>query len=420
MQALCLKARRRFPQRILFSLTERSDADLGTTDEVETSAPIDVARILQYARNLAAVEDLRERPNFAELLTAAAATIGPRYAGRLYELAMNESTSAHMPKLDALEWELVDGRERYRCGKRILGSQPWWTPRGGLPLTSLEIKRRARDEFFKDLPPGKKDRVVWVCAPNDENDYVAFVEYVLRRASLTDPEETKSAPFQIGMRDGLDVRATLRNWSEGTIYVREDQRGHLNFRNGAIDWINASEHSDLLTGKVSGGGWTDPDLTQLGSCSRETREADIIQRDPWIQRDHREFTFVTLDAPTSWDHSSRGGSVQTPATFYRRVIVPLVDLKLQSQKNNNLYEWLEIMFRFCVGKPFAYYSMYIPSPTIHRIAWQHKVRLVHFPLQRLPTRLLERHKMFRQFRLNREQWKEFQRRRSVSTAAWSG
>ena len=104
---------------------------------------------------------------------------------------------------------------------------------------------------------GDDKRTYWECSPDDEDDYISFVEYVLRRASLTDPDEATSAPFQIGLRDGLDVRATLRNWAEGTIYVREEQRGRLNFRNGAIDWINTSEHADHLTGKAPGG-WIDP------------------------------------------------------------------------------------------------------------------------------------------------------------------
>jgi hypothetical protein len=190
--------------------------------------------------------------------------------------------------------------------------------------------------------------------------------------------------------------------------VREEQRSHLNFRNGAIDWINTSEHSDHLTGKVPGG-WIDPSLTRLGSCSRTTREHEVLQNDPWVQRDHRDFTLITLDAPTS--------SPTTP-TFYDDVILPLV--RLQKTSKNTLYDWLEVMFEFCAGKPFAYYSLYVPSPEVHRLAWRHKVQVVHFPLQRLPNRLLERHKTFRFCALTRRQWEEFERRRSASVATWSG
>lgn len=255
-------------------------------------------RTLQYARNLAAFESLRDRPTFVELLTAAVSTIGPKYAGRLYDLAMNERTSASAFEYTALEWDVVDGSEQYRCGDQIIRSRPWRVPEGGLLLSVMEIHRRSRDEFYKDLPAtGNNDDEAkyWECSPNDEDDYTSFVEYVLRRASLSDPEDAKSAPFKIGLQDALDVRATLRNWAEGKIYVREEQRGHLNFRNGAIDWTNALEHSDLQTGKAPGG-WIDPDFTRIGSCSRERAESELLQKDPRVQRDHREFTLITLDA----------------------------------------------------------------------------------------------------------------------------
>lgn len=119
MRVLCLEATKRSVQETsTLVLTERSGNLLSTMDEAEASAPIDVARTLQYARNLAAIKDLRERPTFGELLTAAVATIGPKYAGGVYELAMNERASALTLKHDALEWNVINGREQYRCGDR--------------------------------------------------------------------------------------------------------------------------------------------------------------------------------------------------------------------------------------------------------------------------------------------------------------
>src|ERR1039458_7451247 len=317
VQILCLEATKRsFQNNSILVLTKKSNHLIGKMDEAETSAPIDVARTLQYARNLAAIEDLRERPTFGELLTAAVATIGPKYAGSLYELAMSEQSSASALKYDALEWGVL-----YELAGQAIKSRPWWANEGGILPSGMEIRRHARDELYKDLPAAGNDKTKkWECAPNDEEDYTSFVEYVLRRASITDPEDAKSAPFQIGLRDGLDVRATLRNWAEGRVYVREEQRGHLNFTNGAIDWINASEHSDFLTSKVTGG-WIDPDFTRVGSCSRERSGTEVLQKDPHIQRDRREFTLITLDAPTS-----RSGSKRSSPSFYQSVIRPLVDL----------------------------------------------------------------------------------------------
>lgn len=420
LQGLCLEAAKESDQApvLLISRGESKD-NLTAVNENEDITPINVARTLQYARNLAAMVDLRVQPNFIELLTAAAATIGRKYTGRLYELAMNERFSEHFLEDEALEWDMVDGREAYRCGDRIIDLVPWWPCTGRiLALLSIEeIHRRAQDELYKNLPTAAKgSKYRWKCSPDDEENYLSFVQYVLRRASLTDPEEVQSVPFRNGLRDGIDVRATLKNWNDGKIYVYEEQCGHLNFRNGAIDWSSVSEHSEILTGKKEGG-WIDPDYTCLGSCSR-TIKMEVLEKDPWIQQEYREFTLITLDAPTSFSTATPRETNKRPQTFYDHVILPLVEIKGTSK--DNLYEWLDIMFEFCKGKPFAYYSRYVPSPEVHRIAWRHKVQVVHFPLHRLPANLLQRHKTFRFFYFTHKQWEEFQRRRTANTATWSG
>jgi len=210
----------------------------------------------------------------------------------------------------------------------------------------------------------------------------------------------------------LDIRATLRNWTRDEVYVREEQRGCMNFTNGAIDRTSGSERSDVLTG-VTSGGWTDPSLTQLGSCSRTCIPAEPLESDPWVQRNHRELSFVTLDLPTLAPGTDDSGA----KAFYDLVIWPLVDL--QRSAKDNLYSWLEVMLAFCSGKPFAYYSRYVPSPRIFAIASRHRVTLRHFPLRLLPTRLVERNRTFRFMSLTREQWEEFERRCSDSQGTWA-
>ena len=49
---------------------------------------------------------------------------------------------------------------------------------------------------------------------------------------------------------------------------------------------------------------------------------------------------------------------------------------VQNTPKDTLYDWLAIMFKFCWATPFAYHSLYVPSPKIHRLAWQHKVKVV--------------------------------------------
>jgi hypothetical protein len=204
----------------------------------------------------------------------------------------------------------------------------------------------------------------------------------------------------------------LRNWTKDKVYLREEQRGRLTFTNGAIDWTSGSEGSNVLTG-VQSGGWTDPSLAQLGSCSRSCTPAEPLEKDPWVQRNQRELSFVSLDLPTSIP----GKADSTTKTFCNRVIWPLVDL--QRTTKDNLYSWLEVVMAFCSGKPFAYYSRYVPSPRIHAIASRHRVTLRHFPLRLLPTRLVDRNRTFRFMSLTREQWEEFERRCSDSRGTWA-
>lgn len=76
----------------------------------EPDKPIDVVQMLRYARNLAATARVGERPSLGELLTAASAVIGNRYAARLYFLAMAESTAEGAKDLEPLTYECVVDR----------------------------------------------------------------------------------------------------------------------------------------------------------------------------------------------------------------------------------------------------------------------------------------------------------------------
>ena len=83
----------------------------------EPAAAIDLARTGLYARNLAATARISEQPQLAELVLAASATIGPRYAARLFELATAEHVSTPGEALDALTFE-VDPRTKGRISSR--------------------------------------------------------------------------------------------------------------------------------------------------------------------------------------------------------------------------------------------------------------------------------------------------------------
>jgi hypothetical protein len=372
----------------------------------EEGTPIDVARLLLYARNLAVTRGMQERPSLFELLSSAVATVGSRYAGRLYMLAMQDPSEGGS---GSLGWEETDEGSGYKVDGEWLGGEPWWPTHiatgGGL---SIQIQVVAPEQEWVPYPDvggaDDKSRRYWEAYPSDEAEYERFVEHVLRRASVIDPGEAKSLPFSTGLRDGLDARATIQHWQDGEIYVREEQRGRMRFTNGAIDWVNDSEHAPMLQGREVGG-WIDPNCRKVGSVSWESdsRGREVIQSEPYtLQIDHRAFSMITLDAPNESNPIDRGDR----QTFYKSVIKPLVDMHVKRTPSDNLYGWLEVMFEFCAGKPFAYLSRYVPSPRIFSIAAKYDVKVMHLPLRTIPSGLLRRHQDFRLMEMSPAQFRE--------------
>ena len=208
------------------------------------------------------------------------------------------------------------------------------------------------------------------------------------------------------------MRDTIRHWKDGEVYVREQANAQLRVTNAIIDFTSRTERSAVLQGKGKGrnnAGWIDPDCTHVGSCSREAVEAVVLQDQPChVTERIREFSMVTVDCPT-WIKGGHG------VTFYDRVISPLLGLP---KGYNDLYDWLDIMFRFCQRKTVAYYSAYVPSSRITRIARKHRVRLVYIPLSRIPKPLLQRNRTFRFLWLTRTQWDELLKGISDQHNAW--
>jgi hypothetical protein len=267
-----------------------------------------------------------------------------------------------------------------------------------------EFVRHAHHAEYEGLPDAKGgEKYHWGAYPPDEAEWESFVGYLLRRASIQDPGEARAVPFTARLADGVDVRATIRFWHQGHIYVREEQRGLLNVRNGAIDWSGDEEDSDVLSGRA-GGGWNDPDSPRVGSASRETEHYELLQQagHSEVTRRRREWSLMSLDLPTF--KPERPGSFRPAAdTFFDKVIEPLLAIQGRPGRDH-VYGWLEAMFRFCAGKPFAYYSRYHPSPRIFALARKHGVALRWQPLGFVPAALLIRNRTFRQIRLSASQW----------------
>ena len=373
----------------------------------EPAAAIDLARTGLYARNLAATARISEQPQLSELVLAASATIGPRYAARLFELATAEHVSTPAKALDALTFEVdphTRGSDQVEAGLcfrgRRLSAEPWFPVPWPIldPPDVEQLTREARDAEYEKLPDARPgEEFHWHAYPPDQEAYEEFIRYALRQASQSDPLDGPSLPFVSGLEGGLDVRTTIRFWHEDQVYVRRHPQRSEIIRNGVIDWTSRAEDSKILRG--GGGraaGWNDPDSTVIGYVSRVVGHETIAQQgESAVTRRPREWSFVTLDHPTFDDRSGHGRLLES------RHRAPSGS---PGRGREDVYDWLEVIFTFCEGKPFVYYSQYVPSARIHALARSHKVRLRWCPLDRLSATLLARHRFWHQLWLSDSQW----------------
>lgn len=403
----------------------------------ESGVALDVVKMLTYAQNLAATSGVREAPDLIDLLTSASSTIGNKYAGRLYLAAMLESPSGLDQTLPNLTYEQDEEKHGFMLGSEWLFATPYWPNSSdgrswsGFPTTVRD--RLNSDAPYAELPAGNGEPAYWWAFPPEEEAYEAYVRHVLLLATRKVAREPKSEPFSTGLQDGIDMRATVRNWHRGEIHVRVGERHDLNITNAAIDYANDSEDTAILRGRrprslVPIGlvdpnsprfnvdhdtGWLDPTCLHVGSISREATKGEILQQEGrpcLVVRRQREFSFITLDVP-SWYR----GLERERKDFIGRVTLRLADLPMEV---DNLYEWLRVMFTFCRGKPFAYFSKYVPSARIHRLASAHNVRLVHIPLSVIPSRLLEMHRRFRFLRVSGPQYEALLKLIAEGKRAW--
>jgi hypothetical protein len=241
-------------------------------------------------------------------------------------------------------------------------------------------------QFVRPLPDAHaNERRYWGAYPADELAYEKFIRWALALARHNQPASQFRGPPE---HDG----------------IQSDGRRPQKFTNGIIDWTSSSESASVLQGTTLGG-WIDPDCAHVGGMSRvrnDTRVA-IATEPAGVNLERREWSFITLDAPTWMTDASRRSE-----GLYPRLIRPVVELV--GSRDDNLYGWLDLVFSFCAGKTVVYYSRYVPSVLIGRIAAAHAVRLTHRSMRVLPEALFARNAAYRSMHFSLEQWRALESR----------
>jgi hypothetical protein len=168
-----------------------------------------------FARKYAIVDGL-VAPDLFHLVTAARGMVDDDYAFEVWDRGSHypwQDGSGLLPTIDLEErFATVEGR-RLTLRRTLRRRRP--------QLREFARKKRLREQFSGRWKSQWSGRMICSHPPEDLviEDYGRYLRH--KAQAMLSAEHTRVEPFQVSLKDGVDVRETLRNWHEGTLYVRE-------------------------------------------------------------------------------------------------------------------------------------------------------------------------------------------------------
>jgi len=178
--------------------------------------PQRLSLLLKYVRNLT-VMDGRLTPDLYNLALASKQVVGDDYALALLDAARNYPPQRMPSPLDDIGMgigEIMDSEGEARpCKNRLQGMPRLWRNLPLKPNPPAPEKARWRTQW---------DPFGQVSYPPEDDRIESFQQHVRQQARLLiGDEQAKTEKFSSSLKDGLDIRETLRNWHTGDIYVRQ-------------------------------------------------------------------------------------------------------------------------------------------------------------------------------------------------------
>ena len=203
-------------KELLIAARDAYRRDLG--NRARRITPLHLSKCLQYIRNLSLIHR-RMTPDLITIVTAAKQILGDQFALHVAELANDYRYSEADEDHTELE-EVTLGIDQARLPDGEIVSLVNRLP--GPPMTwcTLDLKRR----------PSKSESDHWKyrwnpysqCSYPPEDDRIEnFRTRVFERArSIMGNDLAKTEKFTTSVKDGIDIRDTLRHWYEKQIYVK--------------------------------------------------------------------------------------------------------------------------------------------------------------------------------------------------------
>ncbi|HND51372.1 MAG TPA: hypothetical protein PLV92_03210 [Pirellulaceae bacterium] len=177
--------------------------------------PLALSQCLRYVRNLTLL-DRRLTPDLYTLVVAAKQIAGDRFALQLTETAREYPyvTETEFPELRmGIDQAALPTGDVVVMISRLPGPPLAWR--------TLELHRRPEKWENQDWQArwNPYEQCSW---PPEDERIESFRAHVMERAkALLGADLAKTEKFTTSVKDGIDIRDTLRNWHTGDIYVKE-------------------------------------------------------------------------------------------------------------------------------------------------------------------------------------------------------
>ena len=182
----------------------------------EEITPRQLHVLKQFVRNYALLEG-RLAPDFYQLLIAAKGSINDEFAWELWERGTRYPFQTQNPDLVPLKISLEDLLKPHKRIKFFRKARPL-RRRKLLPVRKKPLERRPGE--WKEAWRG-----INICSfPPEDLVVEGFGRQVMKKALQVLAEDLKRVePFSSSLKDGIDLKETIRHWYEGRIYVREER-----------------------------------------------------------------------------------------------------------------------------------------------------------------------------------------------------
>ncbi len=205
-----------FDRLALFDLLLREAIESYEQKNRDEISPRALKILKQFVRNYALIEG-RLAPDFYQLLVAARGVANDDFAWELWEKGTYYPFQTETPDLASISLSLEDLLKPHKKIKFFRRAKPLRRKRL-IPIKKKPVEKRPGE--WKKAWKGTN-----ICSfPPEDLIVEGFGRQVMKKALRILAEDLRRVePFCASLKDGIDLRETIRHWYEGRIYVREER-----------------------------------------------------------------------------------------------------------------------------------------------------------------------------------------------------